>query len=243
MTKDRTLQRIAGGRTDAVVDLLDLPDWKAVVESGKPSVLQWLVYYGDTTALKFLERQGADLGSMDLNRELCDSAFYGHWTTCDLLLRRGADPNYRHPETSESPLHCALCKAGRPYFLYVLRVLLEAGADPNTRTEPGVETGGFMRDVRCCGETPLHRAAAYGDVEMIDLLLEYGADKEARDDNGDSPITWASRHLRPGKILSRLAFGDHHIGARTIQQSTSDHGQGWGNGMERSLLGDYLPDD
>lgn len=242
MDEQTIVQRIARGRTDAVVELLDLPDLGATVQGGKPSVLQWLVYYGDVTALKLLERKGADLRSMNLDHELCDAAFYGHWKVCDLLIERGANVDYRHPETSESPLHCALCKAGRPYYLYVLRLLLEAGADPNATTVAGTETGGFMRDVRCCGETPLHRAAAYGDHRMIELLLEHGANKQARDKNGDSPITWASRHLRPGSILDLLAFGKHKIGKRSAEWNTSDHGQGWGNGMEWNLLGDYLPD-
>jgi hypothetical protein len=52
-------------------------------------------------------------------------------------------------------LHSALAKAGRPYYHYVVRLLLEHGADVNARTLPGRETGAFMRDVRTCGETPL----------------------------------------------------------------------------------------
>jgi ankyrin repeat protein len=125
--------------------------------------------------------------------------------------------------------------------LYVVRLLVEHGANVNARTIPGKETGAFMRDVRTKGETPLHRAAAYADATTIRYLLDHGANKEARDACGDSPLSWASQHLRSGHVLHLLAFGEHRIGERHRDQITSDHGAGWGNGMEWNLLGEYLP--
>ncbi len=99
-----------------------------------------------------------------------------------------------------------------------------------------------MRDVRTKGETPLHRAAAYADEQTIDFLIKNGADKEAKDANGDSPLSWASEHLRPGRILSLLAYGQHTIGEAHKTKIVSDHGNSWGNGMDWNLLGDYLPE-
>jgi ankyrin repeat protein len=64
-----------------------------------------------------------------------------------------------------------------------------------------------MRDCRTKGETPLHRAAAFGSEETIDLLLAAGAAREAKDAHGDSPLSWASWHLRPASILRRLCYG------------------------------------
>ena len=232
---------LARGRTDRIFDLLDLPDWRSRLHEGRIKPLQWLVYYDDTTALQAVLRAGGDLSSIDLNGELRNAAFFGHWKVCDLLLEHGADANDPVPETGESPLHCALCKAGRPYYLYTVRRLLEAGADPNARTVPDVETDGFMRDVRTRGETPLHRAAAYGSAEIIELLLQHGADREARDAAGDSPLSWASVHLRPGRILQMLTFGPHRISEGYVALSTSDHGAGWGNAMDWNLYGEYLP--
>jgi hypothetical protein len=81
------------------------------------------------------------------------------------------------------------------------------GADPNAKTKVGVPTGSFMRDCRTKGETPLHRAAAFGSSESIQLLLDAGAIKEAKDTNGDSPLAWASWHLRPDVILRKLCYG------------------------------------
>lgn len=126
--------------------------------------------------------------------------------------------------------------------MYVVRLLVEHGANVNAKTIPGKESGAFMRDVRTKGETPLHRAAAYADAGIIQYLLANGADLEARDAHGDSPISWASQHLRPGSILSLLTFGEHRIGENARRTIASDHGAGWGNGMEWKLIGDYLPE-
>ena len=236
------LKRISCGRTDLVFDLLANPSWRELLQNGQVKPIQWFVYYNDVTAIKAVLHAGGDLSSINLDDELGNAAFFGHWKVCDLLIQHGAKVNAANGQTGETPLHNALTKAGRPYFLYVIKVLIENGADVNARTIPGQETGAFMRDVRTMGETPLHRAAAYADAEIIEYLLAHGADREIRDANGDSPLSWASRHLRPGRILSLLSFPPHRIGQGSIQKIVSDHGAGWGNGMEWNLVGDYLPE-
>jgi uncharacterized protein len=114
-------------------------------------------------------------------------------------------------DTGETPLHAALCTAERMTHDLVLRVLLTRGANPHAVTNPGVETGGFMRDCRTKGETPLHRAAAFGTEGTIQLLLDAGAKIDAADANGDSPLSWASWYLRPDPILIKLCYGKFHI--------------------------------
>lgn len=242
MNKQTILDRIAGGRTDHVFDLLRLPEWPGILHEGRVKVLRWFVYYGDVTALKAVLEAGGDLESIDLDEELGNASFFGHWKVCDFLLDHGADARAAGPETGETPLHNALAKAGRPHYLHVIRLLVDHGADVNARTVPDKETGAFMRDVRTRGETPLHRAAAYACASVIEYLLDHGADREARDAHGASPLTWASEHLRPGNILALLAFGEHGIGERARTAITSDHGAGWGNGMEGKLVGEYLPE-
>jgi ankyrin repeat protein len=240
--KEKILDHISRGRTDLVFELLALPDWRSVLHEGQYKPMQWFVYYNDTTALKAMFAAGGDLSSINVDQELGHASFFGHWKVVDFLIKNGADVNFAQADTGETALHSALCKAGRPYFLYVLKVLIENGADVNAKTIPGKETGGFMRDVRTKGETPLHRAAAYGDEAMIEYLIANGAKREARDANGDSPLTWASEHLRPGTILSLLSFPPHTIHENSRKNITSDHGCGWGNGMERKFLGDFLPE-
>ncbi|HUM48490.1 MAG TPA: hypothetical protein PLD84_16275, partial [Chitinophagales bacterium] len=67
-------------------------------------------------------------------------------------------------------------------------------------------------------------------------------DKTAKDINGNSPLSWASEHLRPGVILSLLSYGAYRISDAYKIKNTSDHGHGWGNGMDWNLFGDYLPE-
>ncbi|MBK8632431.1 MAG: ankyrin repeat domain-containing protein [Saprospiraceae bacterium] len=98
-------------------------------------------------------------------------------------------------------MHNALAKAGRPYYFYVVKLLVDKGANVNAKTIPGIETGAFMRDVRTKGESPLHRAAAYADAKTIAFLIDHGADKTAKDAYGNSPLSWASEHLRPGYFV------------------------------------------
>ncbi len=242
MDKETILDRISRGRTDLVFDLLKLPDWQSVLHEGEIKTLQWFVYYNDTTALTAVLDAGGDLSSIDLDQELGHASFFGHWKVVDFLISHGANVNWKVPDTGETPLHSALCKAGRPYFLYVIKLLVENGADVNAKTIPGGESGALMRDVRTKGETPLHRAAAYGDEAMIEYLLEHGADKQAQDAYGTTPIGWASEHLRPGTILHLLSFEGQFVGENQKTMITSDHGCGWGNGMERKFVGDYLPE-
>ncbi len=142
------------------------------------------------------------------NLDLNGAAFHGHWRLCQFLIENGADVNRPLPDTGETPLHAALCKAGSLAHQQVVKVLLAAGADPNRVTNAGVETGGFMRDSRTKGETPLHRAATFGTEETIQLLLDFGARPDAKDIGGDSPLTWASWHLRPASVLRKLCYGD-----------------------------------
>jgi ankyrin repeat protein len=93
----------------------------------------------------------------------------------------------------------------------VLKVLLANGADPNRATKASVETQAFMRDCRTKGETPLHRAAAFGTEETVQMLLDAGANLEARDANGETPLSWGSWYGRPDSILRKLCYGDFHI--------------------------------
>jgi len=242
MEVEKTIDLISKGRTDYIFHLIRIPDWQELLHQGSVRLLQWLVYYNDTTALRAVLEAGGNLDSINLNAELGNAAFFGHWKVCDVLISQGADVNACVEQTQETALHSALAKAGRPYYFYTIRLLVEKGADVNAKTIPGIETGAFMRDVRTKGETPLHRAAAYADEKTIHFLLHHGANKEAKDANGDSPLSWASEHLRPGNILALLAYGEHKIGEAHKANNTSDHGQGWGSGMDWNLLGEYLPE-
>ena len=72
------------------------------------------------------------------------------------------------------------------YHKDVVRVLLNAGADPN-----------IADDV---GDTPLHVAAAYGHKMVVEMLLNAGADANMENNNRETPLYWAKRHSQKDAI-------------------------------------------
>jgi ankyrin repeat protein len=218
------LDRIRDGRTDLVFDYVSQGHAADSKDEQGVSLMQWCAYYGDVSAIKFLRDRGAPLTLLGENLDLNGAAFHGHWRLCQFLLESGAKVDHPLGDTGETPLHAALGASHRPAHVQVIRVLLAHGANPNRATKVGVETGAFMRDVRTKGETPLHRAAAFATEETIQLLLDAGAKLDAKDANGDSPLSWASWHVRPNSILRKLCYGEFRV---------SPHGQS----MEVSLLG------
>lgn len=154
---------------------------------------------------------------------LSTACFHGHWRLVQFLIEHGSDVNLPEADTGETPLHSSVC-GDRPSGNLIVKVLLANGADPNVATIPGIETSAFMRDIRTRGETPLHRAAAFCGSDVIQLLLDAGARREVKDCNGDSPLTWASWHLRPSAILRLLCYDKFRIHAKSV-------------GMDINLLG------
>ena len=228
------LERIVDGRTDLVFEYLAEGHPANSADDDGVSLMRWCAYYGDVSAIRLLLANGESLKSLGDNLGLNGAAFHGHWRLCQFLIESGADVNRPLPDTGETPLHAAVCKANRPAYNLVLKVLLANGANPNCVTRAAAETSAFMRDARTKAETPLHRAAAFGTEESIQLLLDAGAKRDAKDMNGDSPLRWASWHLRPDSTLRKLCYGGFTI--HPGRQSTFDHGMGWG-ALEASLLG------
>jgi uncharacterized protein len=204
------LERIAEGRTDLVFDYVAEGNPPNCTTTDGGSLMQWCAYYGDVSALKFLLSKAETLQSLGEDMGLNAAAFHGHWRLCQFLVESGANVNCREKDTGETPLHAAL-SSHRPAQYWVVKVLLDAGADPNISTKLSAESGAFMRDARTRGETPLHRAAAFSSEETIQLLLDAGAKIDAKDMNGDSPLTWASWYLRSDSILRKLLYDGFSI--------------------------------
>lgn len=83
------------------------------------------------------------------------------------------------------PLHVAVavvCQDGQP--LELVELLLDHGADINSRIEPGWDRH---------KATPLHIAIPSSNIPMVRFLIEHGADVEARDMSGQQPIDLAGR--------------------------------------------------
>jgi len=209
--RDKMLSELGDGRTELVFDLLEAGLPASYRDEHGVSLMRQCAYYGDVSAIRFLLSRGESLASLGENLGLEDASFHGHWRLCKFVLEQGADVNRASEDTGETPLHNVLSKTDRLVYDRVLMVLLSHGANPNVATKPGIETGAFMRDCRTKGETPLHRAAAFGEVETIRILKEAGAILDARDANGETPLSWASWYGRPTPVLRELLYGDFRI--------------------------------
>jgi uncharacterized protein len=218
---EELLSRVANGRTDLVFDIVAAGMPATQTDDRGVPLIRHCAYYGDVSAIRFLLAHRESLSSLGENFDLNGAAFHGHWRLCKFVLEQGADANRPLPDTGETPLHAALCKSDTAVYDRVVKVLLAHGSDPNCATKPGIETGAFMRDCHTKAETPLHRAAAFGGVDTIQMLLDAGAKIDALDMNGDSPLTWASWHLRPAAILRLLCFGNHRIHPRYQEMRTN----------------------
>lgn len=206
MNDSAILHRIKNGRTDLVHELSG-----DSLRLNGADLIEWCAYCGDVTACRILLAAGQSLDALGADLGLNNAAFHGHWQLCEFLIESGASARFAHPTTGETPLHSAVTNDDRLRYDLVVKVLLRAGANPNAVTKPGASTDAFMRDARTRGETPLHRGAFFGTPETISLLLDAGANREAQDAFGETPLAWASWARRPVEVLRTLLYAEHRI--------------------------------
>lgn len=176
----------------------DFDKMRSLVESGAD--VDAADQYGSGTLLNFhpnvtayLLSKGAD-PNIQTNENgvsvLAGLSYVNEVECVKLLLVHGADPNRGRVESLETPLHHAFVGAGdtdRSDRRELIQLLIDHGADVNAKTKPGI--GSFnLRAIRTRGETPLHRAAAWGSMEVVGIMLKAGADPTIQDVNGESPV-------------------------------------------------------
>lgn len=111
-----------------------------------------------------------------------------------LLLRIGCDPDIED-RGGHTPLYSVANGNASPAGAEVVRALLRAGADVHAH-------GGVTR------ATPLHMAARRGHVEIARVLIAHGANVNAKDRKGDTPLQRAI-HCRKNEVASVLREGGH----------------------------------
>ena len=72
---------------------------------------------------------------------------------------------------------------------------------------------------------PLHSAAYYEKIEVVQKLLEYDADIDVRDEDGWTPLYWASSgyHFKDGSVLRLLLERGADVNARANDGMTPLH--------------------
>ena len=161
--------------------------------------------------VRVLADHGANLNLADPDgiTPMVNSIINGHYDVARLLLDKGADPNL-FDKTGRAALYAAVDAHTMPYSnrpspdespnetssLELVKALVAHGADVNmqlktqqpyrSKVDRGDDT------MLTTGTTPLLRAAKAGDVEVIAMLLEKGADPKLSTRNGINPVMAAA---------------------------------------------------
>lgn len=145
--------------------------------------------YGNAGLISALLASGARLADATLATEppLLAAARAGSVEAVSMLLAAGADPNGTEPLEQQAALMWAVAEG----HLDVARVLLDAGADPDLQARISELTERKNADFPSGGFAPLHWAARNGDEAMIRLLLGKGANINARNGDGSTPMMLA----------------------------------------------------
>ncbi|KAH7484901.1 Ankyrin repeat and SOCS box protein 3 [Phytophthora ramorum] len=142
-------------------------------------------YYNKCMMIKLLLDNGADIEAVDKSglSALRTAIYYGKQEAAVLLAQCGSDANkVTYQQTT------ALYAAVQQGQAVVVKALLASGADPRV----------------ACGSsdyTPLINAAYYGNCDMIELLLDNGADIDAVDRSGLSALRTAIYYRRDEAAL------------------------------------------
>jgi ankyrin repeat protein len=179
---------------------------------GAMSPLMYAARDGYTEAAEILLANGAAVNQADANgiTPMLLATLNNQPALAEYLIRRGADVNAsdwygRAPlwaavEVRNMDLHNAIFENGvdRESALKLIRILLEEGADPNMRTIETVPIRTWMMSIGSLswvdftGQTPFLLASLAGDLTVMRLLLEYGADPHIPTFGGTTALMAAS---------------------------------------------------
>jgi hypothetical protein len=151
---------------------------------------------------------------------LLPALVHGEFAAADALLRRGAvldlpaaaaagkleKARELLPASSPEQRHAALALAAQFGYQEIVRLLLDAGEDPNRYDPVGVHSH----------STPLHQAAFAGHRAVAELLVERGAKKDLKDILFQgTPADWAGHagHNELAEYLGSAEKGSPAPGA------------------------------
>lgn len=150
----------------------------------------------------------------DPDRAMVPALGHGEFEAVDALIRRGAKVDLAAaaasgridiarrdlPAADADVRHRALAWAAQYGHAEIVRMLLDAGEDPNRYNPPGAHSH----------STPLHQAALAGHTPVVRLLVEHGARLDVRDIHYQgTPLEWAE-YAGHTELADYLRARDRH---------------------------------
>lgn len=172
------------------------------------TALQFAASKGSLDACKLLVERGAEVYTNPMNTypPVIQAAWNRHQAVVDYFLKE-------IPEKAEGTnrLGVAINLAAREKWTEIVRKHLEA--DPLSVFQRG-----------WIGDTPLHWPAHNNFVEIVEMLLDAGADMEADETNcyGGKPLHWASEHA-PAAV-ERLLQRGAQVDSRNVKADSDFYG-------------------
>lgn len=168
-----------------------------------PEIIKLLTDYGANPNEQFNENGHSVLSGLCYANSIFESKRTNQLECIKILIDNGANVDIGYIPSNETPLHHATAPMGKEN-LEIIKCLLENKANPNAKTIPNIKSHNFYHGAKTKGETPLHRAAAFGSSETIELLVDFGAKKDSLDTNGDTPLAWACWYRRTKGLIDKL---------------------------------------
>ena len=163
----------------ASINLKSLDKVKALVEAGADVNNSNLGTHWPSTEYeinRYLLSQRTDIN------QLCYLGFHAvgvtNFDSFLLMVENGLDPNFAWPYNGETLLHVQ-SRHDDDTHLAQAYILIKTGADVNAQALSGLDDEPIMDNehfVQYGKETPLHFAARLGNLRMVRMLLDHGAD-------------------------------------------------------------------
>lgn len=139
------------------------------------TLLHLVAGLGDMDLVRFFLDRGADpnVTNKDGDTPLHVACLAGKADVVSSLLKKKADVSIKGVN-GQTPLMAAICSKQSPEDRYCVHALLLAGAAVN--------------DTNAQRDTPLHLAAARGKADIVEILLDKGADPNVKGFRDQTPL-------------------------------------------------------
>ena len=156
-------------------------------QQGRTALMAAAKRNGNADLVRLLLKTGADVKTPG-DTTLIEAAQSGDIEIMRLLMESGANVNCISPLLGETPLHYAAASGN----VSAVTLLLAKDANPNAALKNlTMVRGGSTLDAGISKQTPLMWAAPTGSPELIRALIDAGANVNAQDIQGISPLMLA----------------------------------------------------